>query len=143
MQGKFANPPDPKDGNFLSECKDLRAREMLEFFIPIFYLEKPTQVTVTIGNTVFGAYTSEQDVDWTLLMRNTIRRLLTRIGKSKPTLICTYLLHLYIAHEVVQLEEKKVYMVGESFMLYNIKLEEDEPAGSEDSEPKSLSSREI
>ena len=34
-------------------------------------------------------------------------------------------------------------MVGESFMLYDIKLEEDEPAGSKDLEPKSLSSREI
>ena len=40
-EGKFANPPHPKDGYFISECKDLRARRMLEFVIPIIYPEKP------------------------------------------------------------------------------------------------------
>ena len=101
MEGKFANPLHSKDGYFLSECKDPRARRMLEFVIPIFYLEKPTQVTVTVGNTMFGAYMSERDVDWALVMRDTVRRLLTVIGKSKVTPICPYMLYLYIAHEVV------------------------------------------
>ena len=41
-EGKFANPPHPKDGYFLPECKDPRARRMLEFVIPIFYPEKPS-----------------------------------------------------------------------------------------------------
>ena len=76
-------------------------------------------------------------------MRDTVTRLPTGIGNSKPTPICPCLLHLYIAYKVVQQDDKKVYMVGESFMLHNIEPEEDEPAGSEDSEPESLSSREI
>ena len=63
VEGKFANPPHPKDGYFLPECKDPRARRMLEFVIPIFYLEKLAQVMVTVGNTVFGTYTGEWDVD--------------------------------------------------------------------------------
>ena len=138
-EGKFANLPHPKDGYFIPECKDSRARRMLEFVIPIFYPEKPLWMTVTVGNTVFGAYTSERDVNWPLVMRDTVKRLLTGIGKSKPTPICPYLLHLYIAHKVVQQEEKKVYMVEESFMLHDTEAEEDKPAGLEDSEPESLS----
>ena len=99
---------------------------------------------VTVGNSIFGAYTGEWDVDWALVMRDTVRRLLTGIGKSKPTLICPYLLHLYIAHGVVQPEDKKVYMVGESFMLHDVEPDEDEqPAHSEDSERESLSLKEI
>ena len=37
VEAKFANPPHPKDGYFLPECKDSRARRMLEFIISIFY----------------------------------------------------------------------------------------------------------
>ena len=110
VEGKFGNPPHPKDEYPLLECKDLRARRMLEFVIPIFYLEKPKQVTVTVGNIVFGAYTGESDVDWALVMRNMVKRLLTKIGKSKPTPICPYLLYLYVAHDTIQPEDKKVYM---------------------------------
>ena len=106
---------------------------MLEFVIPIFYPKKPMRVTVTVGNKVFGAYMGERDVDWALVMKDTVRRLLIRIDKSKPTPICPYLLHFYITQKVVQPKEKKVYMVEESFMLHDIKQEEDEPAGSEDS----------
>ena len=144
VEGKFANPLHPKDGYFLLECKDPRARRMLEFVISIFYPEKPARMTVMVGNTIFGTNTSEQDVDWALVMRDMIRRLLTGIGKSKSTPICPYLLHLYIAHEVVQLEEKKVYMVEESFILHDIEPEEDNQlAGSEDLERESLSLKEI
>ena len=148
-EGKFANPPYPKDGYPLPECKDLRARRMLQFIIPILYPEKPVQVTVTLGNTIFGAYMRERKVDWVLVMRDTVKWLLTEIGKSKPTLICPYLLHLYIAHDILQLEDKKVYMVGESFMRHDIEPEEDELAGSEglegseDLEHKSLNLKEI
>ena len=86
----------------------------------------------------------KRKVDWALVMRDTVRRLLTSIGKSKPSPIYLNLLHLYIVHDIVQPKDKKVYMVGESFMLYDIEPEEDDqPAGSESSERKSLSSGEI
>ena len=62
-EGKFANPPHPKDKYPLPECKDPRARRMLELFIPTFYLEKLARVTVTVGNTIIGAYTGEPEVD--------------------------------------------------------------------------------
>ena len=107
-------------------------------------LTKPTRVMVTVGNTIFGAYTGEREVDWMLVIRDTVRRLLTGIGKSKPTPICPYLLHLYIIHDVVQAKDKKVYMVGESFIRHEVDLDEKEEAASlEDSDQESLSSREI
>ena len=143
-EGKFANPPHPKDGYPLPECKDPRARQMLEFVVPILYPKKPARITLMVGNTIFGAYTGEREVDWALVIRDTVKNLLTGIGKSKPTPICPYLLHLYIAHDVVQAEDKKVYMVGESFMQHKVDPDEGEELTSlESSERESLSSREI
>ena len=143
-EGKFVNPPHLKDGYPLPECKDSRARRMLEFVVPILYPEKPVRVMVTVRNTIFGVYIGEREVDWALVIRDTVRRFLTRIGKSKPTPICPYLLHLYIAHDVVQAKDKKVYMVDKSFMWHEVDLDEEEEAASlEDSNRESLSSREI
>ena len=143
-EGKFANPPHPKDDYFLPKCKDSRARRMLEFVIPIFYPEKPSRVTVMVGNTMFGVYMGKRKVDWALVMRDMVRRLLTRIGKSKPTPIYSYLLHLYIAYDTIQLKDKRVYMVGESLMLHDIKLEKDEqPAGLESSKRENLGLGEV
>ena len=143
-EGKFANQPHPKDRYSLPECTDPRARQVLEFLVPILYLEKPAKVTVTVGNTIFGAYTGEQEVDWALVIRNVVKRLLTGVGISKPTPICPYLLHLYIAHDVVQEDDKKVYMVGETFMRHEVDPdEEEESSGSESSERESLPSKEI
>ena len=141
-EGKFANPPHPKDRYPLPECKDPRARRMLEFVVSILYPKKPAGVTVTVENTIFGVHIGEREVNWALVIRDMVKRLLTGIGKLKPMPICPYLLHLYITHDVVQPEDK-VYMVGESFMRHNIKLKEDELASLEDSEPESLSLREI
>ena len=44
----------------VSDCDDFRAKQVLEFLISIMYLEKPTRVTVTVGNTVFGALLGDQ-----------------------------------------------------------------------------------
>ena len=73
-----------------------------------------------------------------------VPRFLTGVGKSKPILICPYVLHLYIAHDVVQADEKKVYMLGESFMRHEVDPNEEmESSGSESSERESLTSKEI
>ena len=141
---KFANPPHPKDGYSLPECTDPRARRVLEFLVPILYPEKPTRVIVTVGNTMFGAYTREREVDWALVIQDVVKRLLTGVGKSKPTPICPYVLHLYITHDVVQEDDKKVYMVGETFMRHETFTdEEEESSGLESLERESLTSKEI
>ena len=110
----------------------IKARRMLEYIIPIFYPKKPTQVIVMVGNIVFGA--SERDVNWALVMRDTVKRLLTRISKLKPTPICTYLLHLYIAYNAVQPDNKKAYLVIESFMKHDVEPDEEQPEGTENSD---------
>ena len=61
--GKFRNAANPKDGFAIANCEDSRAKRVLEFLIPILYPEKPTRVTVTVGNTIFGALLGERKVD--------------------------------------------------------------------------------
>ena len=113
-------------------------------FGPHSLSREPARVTVTVGNTIFGACTREQEVDWALVIWDAVRRLLTGVSKSKPTPTCPYLLHLYIAHDVVQADDKKVYIVGESFMRHEVDLdEEEESSGSESSKRESLTSKEI
>ena len=83
-------------------------------------------------------------MDWALVIRDVVRRLLTKVGKSKPTPICPYLLHLYITYDVVQADDKKVYMVGESFMRHEVDPDEEEESSSLESlEWESLTSKEI
>ena len=69
---------------------------MLEFFIPIFYPEKPTRVTVTVGNTIFGALLGEQKMDWGILLQAVVAKLVDGVQKFKVTPIGPYLFHLYV-----------------------------------------------
>ena len=52
--GKFSTPVNPKDGYAIADCENPRERRVLEFVVPIPYLEKPTRITLTISNTTFG-----------------------------------------------------------------------------------------
>ena len=63
-EGKFSARVNPKDGFAVADCKDGRARRVLEFLVPLLYPEKPTKVTITIGNTIFEALSGEKLVDW-------------------------------------------------------------------------------
>ena len=64
IEGKFRNDADPKDGFPVRDCRDSRECRLLEFLVPIVHLDKPTQVTRTIGNTIFGALSGDRPVDW-------------------------------------------------------------------------------
>ena len=61
--GQFSKSVNPKDGYAVSDCDDFRAKQVLEFLIPILYPEKPTRVTVTVGNTIFGALLGDRPID--------------------------------------------------------------------------------
>ena len=63
VKGKFRNEADPKDGFPVRECRDARERRLLEFLVSIVHLEKPTWLTCTLGNTIFGALSGERLVD--------------------------------------------------------------------------------
>ena len=55
VDGRFVHQVDPKDGYLIRDCKSATHRRLLEFIVPVIYLDKPTQVTITIGNTIFGS----------------------------------------------------------------------------------------
>ena len=53
VDGKFKNSASPNDGYAVVDCKDVRARCVLEFLVLLPYLEKPTRIIMTIGNTIW------------------------------------------------------------------------------------------
>ena len=63
VDGKFLHQVDPKDGYPVRDYRDARQQRLLEFIVPIIHPDKPTRVTITIGNTIFGALDGERLVD--------------------------------------------------------------------------------
>ena len=62
IDGKFLHMVDPKDGYSVRDCRDARHCGLLEFIMPIIHLDKPARVTITIGNTIFGALDGGQKI---------------------------------------------------------------------------------
>ena len=114
IDGKFSSRINSKDGFSISECKEVRARRVLEFLVPLLYLEKPTRVTITVGNTIFGALSGERLVDWEEVVKDVVQRLFAGMEKSKATLIYPYVFHMYHTHEVLLPAEKKNYRIVEA-----------------------------
>ena len=106
------------------------------------YLEKPTRVTIKLGNTIFGALSGEWPIDWGQVVKDIVQRLFVGMGKSKATPICPYVFHMYQAHELL-LPVEKEYRIVEALLKHNVELEEGEPEALEESEHVSLNSQEI
>lgn len=71
---------DPKDGYPISECLVTLKKRVLEFLIPILYLEKPTRVTMIVGNTIFGSLSDDCLVDWGKVIREVVGK--SNLGSS-------------------------------------------------------------
>ena len=136
IDGMFSSRVNPKDGYAVVDCKDPRVKRVLEFLVPLLYPEKPTRVTITVGNTIFGALSGERPVDWGIVVKDLVQRLLSGMGKSKATPICPYIFHLYHSHELLLPAEKKEYRIKEAFLKHNVDSEEegdpDSPANPDD-----------
>ena len=153
IDGKFSGRVNLKDGYAIVDCKEPRATKVLEFLVPLLYLKKPTRVTITVGKTIFGALSGERPVDWGVVVKDLVQRLLTGMGRSKATPICPYVFHLYHSCELLLPVEKKEYQIKEALLKHNVKSEgeedpespanPDEEESSDDSECESLSSGEI
>ena len=63
MADKFAQAVDPRDGYPVWDCKNAWHHRVLEFLVPIVHPDKPTQVTITIGNMIFGALEEDRPID--------------------------------------------------------------------------------
>ena len=90
MEGKFTHAVDPKDGYPVQDCRNSRQRRVLEFLVLIIHPDKPTRVTITIGNTIFEALEGDRPVDWGVIFRDLVQRLVVGVGKQKPSPICPF-----------------------------------------------------
>ena len=77
IDGMFSGRVNPKDGYAVVDCRDPRVKRVLEFLVPLLYPEKPTRVTITVGNTIFGALSGERPVDWGIVVKDLVQRLLS------------------------------------------------------------------
>ena len=95
MDSKFETTINPKDGHAVSDCIDPRERRVFEFVIPILYPKKPNRVTKEVGNIVFRALSREYKISWGHVLHKVVDKLVSMLGKGKPTLVSPYLFHLY------------------------------------------------
>ena len=72
IDGKFFGWVNHKDGHAVVDCKEPRAKRVLEFLVPLLCPEKPTRVTITVGNTIFGALSGERPVDWGIVVKDLV-----------------------------------------------------------------------
>ena len=126
IDGMLSGRVNPKNGYAVADCKDPRVKRVLEFLVPLLYPEKPTRVTITVGNTIFGALSGERPVDWGIVVKDLVQRLLSGMGKSKATPICPYVFHLYQSHGLLLPAEKKEYRIQEALVKHNVESDEDE-----------------
>jgi hypothetical protein len=137
VKGCFKELPNPKDGFAIEDCKDPRHKRLLAFLIPIVYPEKPNRITVTWGNTIFGALSGSRKVNWARVITNLIVQLSAHVGKSRATPICPFLFHLYERNELLRGDEEKAWRIQEAMMKYGESGSDDEAgsgSGSEDNE---------
>ena len=129
--GKFRHEADSKDGFPIRECRDARERRLLEFLIPIVHPDKPTQVTRTLGNTVFGALSGEWPVDWAKFIAELVNRLVGATGKTKPTPVCPFFYHLYESKGLLTEDEETDYRAAQELNRYQITPDRDPESDSE------------
>ena len=132
---RFMHQVDPKDGYSVSDCKVDRHRRLLEFMIPIVHPDKPTRVTITIGNTIFGALDGGREVDWGVVFRDMVQRLAKGVGKPKPTPICPFLFHLYEGQGLLTVDEDLDYRTTKEMVGYRITPDPDSQPRSGEDEP--------
>ena len=107
---------------------------MLEFLVPIVHLDKPTRVTITIGNTIFGALDKGREVDWGVVFQNLVHRLAKGIGKPKPTTICPFLFHLHEGQGLLIADEELDYRTAKEMAGYRITPDPDSQPRTDDDE---------
>ena len=137
IRGKFEGAVNPKDGYAIEDCIDDRHRRLLKFLIPVLHPEKPTRVTITLGNTIFGALIGNRKVDWGRILFDLVSQLVGRVGKSRATPLSPYLFHLYHHQELLTSNEEKIWRNQESVLKYGESETDDEVHSDSGSEPES------
>ena len=134
-EGRFMHQVDPKEGYSVGNCRNDWQRRLLKFLVPIVHPDKPTRVTITIGNTIFGALDNGREVDWGVVFRDMVQRLAKGVGKPKPTPICPFLFHLYKGQGLLTVDEELDYQTAKEMAGYRITLDPDSRPGTDEDEP--------
>ena len=140
--GKFSTHITPKDGFAIVECEDPREKRVLEFIVPILYPEKPTRITMTLSNTIFGAFFGVRKVSWGLVMQELVGKLVSRLEKWKPSPISPYLFHLYSNFECLREGEASMLDTTRAMLEFVIAPEVQLDTKDEDSDRELLNSEE-
>ena len=120
VDGKFSTPINPKDGHAVIDCIDPRERKVLEFIIPILYLEKPNRIIVTMDNTIFGALSGVRKFSWGLIFQEVVDKLVSGLEKGKPSPISPYLFHLYHRFECLRRDEMDMLESAKYCLEYGV-----------------------
>ena len=120
---QFSKSVNPKDEYAVTDCEDFHAKQVLEFLILILYLEKPTRVTVMVGNIVFGALLGDRLVDWGLLIYDVVAQMVGLVSKGKPTMVCPFMFHLYKERQVLWSSELAIYILAIEMVKYDCTLD--------------------
>ena len=132
IKGRFVRQVNPKNGYPVRDCWNARQRRVLEFLVLIIHLDKPTRVTITIGNTIFEALDDSRPVDWGVVFRDLAQGLAKGIGKPKSTPIFPFLFHLYDSQGLLTEDEDTDYKTAHELTGYRIMLDPDSRLKSKD-----------
>ena len=132
---RFMHQVDPKDGYSVSNFRVDQHRRLLEFLVPIVHSDKPTWVTITIGNTIFGPLDGGREVDWGVVFRDMVQRLAKGVGKPKPTPNCPFLFHLYEGQGLLTADEELDSRTAKEMAGYQITPDPDSRPGTDEDKP--------
>ena len=79
---------------------------MLAFLVPISSRENPYNVTLTLANTLFLAYSGKRVVDWGSIIGELVHRLSVNTKRGQPSYIGSFLFHLYEHGNLLTAEEE-------------------------------------
>ena len=89
-------------------------------------------MTITLGNTIFGALDGGREVDWGLVFWDLAQRLAKGVGKLKSTPICPFIFHLYDSQGLLAEDEELDYRMAKEMAGYQITLDPDSRLGNDD-----------
>ena len=92
---------------------------------------KPTWMTRTLGNDIFGALSGDRSVDWVRIFIELVNRLVGRGGKSKSIPIFPFLYHMYESKGLLTEEEETNYRAAKEVTRYWITPDRDPDSESE------------
>ena len=89
-------------------------------------------MTITIGNTIFGALDGGRPVDWRIVFWDLAQLLGAGVEKSKATPICPFFFYLYNSQGLLTQDEDMDYKTAKEFADYWITLKLDSRPESKD-----------